>query len=73
MIAVAFVTMPYLVYIVVVAVVPDIDQLRQIQHRLALVSIAIVIAGAGIAIGANHQLFLTCQDFKVSGSDQPLD
>ena len=73
MIAVAFVTMPYLVYLVVVAVVPDIDQLRQVQHRLALVSIALVIAVAGIAIGANHQLFLTCQDFKVSGSDLPSD
>lgn len=73
MIAVAFVTLPYLVYIVVVAVVPDIDQLRQIQHRLALAGIALAIAVAGIAIGANHQLFLTCEDFKISGSDQPSD
>ncbi len=73
MLGVSFLTLPYLVYILVIAVVPDIDRLQKLQHRLALVLVTIVIAIAGIVIGAHHDLFLTCEDFKVSGSDLPID
>ena len=73
MVLVAFVTLPYLVYIVVVAVVPDIDQLKGLRHRLALAGIAGVIALSGIAIGDNHRLWLTCEDFRISGSAEPAD
>lgn len=65
------VSLPYLVYVLVLVIVPDIDRLRHRKLRAALVSIAAMIAACGFAIGHNHDLFLTCNDFKVAGDDIP--
>ena len=70
-IAVVLLTLPYLVYVLVMIAVPDIDQLRSPTLRAALFGFALTIAIAGFAIGKNHPLFLTCRDFKVAGSDVP--
>ena len=67
----AFLTLPYLLYVVIVAVVPDIDRLKHPKLRVALVGIVLVMAIAGFVIGKNHPLFLTCENFKVGGHDMP--
>lgn len=72
-IGVVALTLPYLLYVLVFITVPDVDRLKSPKLRRALCGIVIVIAMAGFAIGQNHRLFLTCQDFKVSGDDVPLD
>ena len=64
-------TLPYLVYVLVLVAVPDVDRLRNLKLRIALISIAAGIALAGFAIGRNHPVFLTCYDFKVAGDDVP--
>jgi hypothetical protein len=67
----AFLTLPYLLYVVIVAVVPDIDRLKHTKLRVALLGIILVTAIAGFVIGKNHPLFLTCENFKVGGHDIP--
>jgi len=67
----AFLTLPYLLYIIIVAVVPDIDRLTHTKLRVALLGIVLVMGMAGFAIGKNHPRFLTCENFKVGGHDIP--
>ena len=69
----AFLTLPYLLYVIIVAVVPDIDRLTHTKLRVALLGILLVTAIAGFVIGKNHSLFLTCEDFKVGGHDIPAN
>ncbi len=70
-VAILAMTLPYLVYVLVMVAVPDIESLTQPKLRVAVWAIAIAIALAGYAIGANHPRFLSCYDFKVSGSNVP--
>ena len=70
-IAILALTLPYLLYVLIMVAVPDIEKLRQPKLRIATWAIAIGVALAGYAIGANHPRFLTCYDFRVSGSDMP--
>jgi hypothetical protein len=67
----AFLTLPYLLYVIIVAVVPDIDRLTHTKLRVALLGILLVTAIAGFVIGKNHPRFLTCENFKVGGHDIP--
>jgi hypothetical protein len=72
-VASAFLTLPYLLYIIIVALVPDIDRLKNTKLRVALCGIVLVTAIAGFVIGKNHPLFLTCENFKVGGHDLPMN
>ncbi len=67
----AGITMPYIIYVLVLVVVPDVDRLQHRKLRIALVSIAAMIALSGYLIGSNHHVFLSCEDFKVAGDDIP--
>lgn len=67
----AALTMPYLIYVLVLVAVPDVDSLSHTRLKVGLIAIAALMAGAGFAIGRNHPLFLTCQDFKVAGDEIP--
>lgn len=69
----AFLTLPYLLYVIIAAVVPDIDRLKHTKLRVALLGIILVMAIAGFVIGKNHPLFLTCENFKVGGHDIPTN
>ena len=57
-VASAFLTLPYLLYVIIVAVVPDINRLKNTKLRVALCGIVLVTAIAGFVIGKNHPLFL---------------
>ena len=70
-IAILALTLPYLIYVLVLVAVPDIESLSQPRLRLAIWAIAVAVAAAGYGIGTNHPRFLTCYDFRVSGSDVP--
>ena len=47
----AFLTLPYLLYVIIVAVVPDIDRLTHTKLRVALLGIVLVMAGSLLIIG----------------------
>ena len=69
----AFLTLPYLLFVVVAVAVPNIDRLEQPRLRFALIGIILAMALASFAIGKNHPLFLTCENFKIGGHDIPED
>lgn len=64
-------TLPYLVYVLILVAIPDIESLKHPRLRSSVFVIALAIAVAGYAIGKNHPQFVTCYDFKVSGSNVP--
>ena len=70
-IAVIFLTLPYLVYVLVLVAVPDVEQLRTPKLRFALIALTLVTGLSGVAIGKNHRLFLTCNDFRIAGDEIP--
>jgi len=69
----AFLTLPYLLYVIILAIVPDIDRLTRPKLRVALLGILLVMGVAGFMIGKNHPRFLTCENFKVGGHDIPAN
>ena len=69
--AIIAVTLPYLLYVLILVAVPDIDRLTHPRLRIGVFAITGLIALAGYEIGAHHPRFLTCYDFKVSGSNVP--
>ena len=69
----AFLTLPYLLYVMIVAVVPDIERLTHTKLRVALLGIFLVMAMAGFVLGNNHSRFLTCENFKVGGYGIPAN
>jgi len=64
----AFLTLPYLLYVVIVAVVPDIDRLTHTKLRVALLGIVLVMGVAGFVIGTNHPRFLTLRTSRSEGA-----
>ncbi|MDA4847017.1 hypothetical protein [Hoeflea poritis] len=69
--AIIAVTLPYLLYVLILVAVPDIDRLTHPRLRIGVFAITGLIALAGYEIGVHHPRFLTCYDFKVSGSNVP--
>lgn len=67
----ALVTFPYLLYVIILALVPDIERLTHTKLRWALIGILAVMAVAGYGLGSHHDLFLTCENFKTGGHDIP--
>lgn len=65
------VTLPIILYVVLIVTIPDVANLRSRKMISGLVGIVFMIAIIGFAIGSNHQIFLTCGDFEVSGNDVP--
>ena len=67
----AFLTLPYLLYVIIVAVVPDIDRLTHRNLRIALPAIVLLMGVAGFVLGKHHTYFLTCENFKLGGHNVP--
>ena len=67
----AFLTLPYLLYVIIAAVVPDIDRLTHTKLRVALLGILLIMGVASFVLGKHHYHFLTCENFKVGGHDIP--
>ena len=67
----AFLTLPYLLYVMILAVVPDIDRLTHRNLRIPLPAIVLLLGLAGFVLGTHHTYFLTCENFKVGGHHVP--
>lgn len=64
-------TLPYLLFVLIMVAVPDVERLTQPRLRAAVVGIALAVVLAGYGIGRNHDRFITCYDFQVSGNFVP--
>ena len=70
-IAVVVIALPYMLYVVVLVVTPDLIDLKERRLVYALAGIVLSIGVVGYGVGARNELFLSCHDFQVSGNDLP--
>ncbi len=70
-IAIMGLTLPYLVFVLIMVAVPDVERLTTPTLRFAIIAIAGTVVLAGYAIGRNHNHFITCYDFEISGNFVP--
>jgi hypothetical protein len=61
---------PAMVVIVLVMVVPGAEAVRGRDTVVAVAAIALVVV-LSYTLGTQHRRLLTCEDFKISGNDQP--
>lgn len=64
--------LPFVAWVLVSAIKPDFLQLPR-ANRIAVVAAVLAFALAGFGVGARNDLFLTCEDFEISGNDLPAN
>jgi hypothetical protein len=66
------VTPPFIAWILVSAINPDFLELPR-PKRIAFFAALVVFALAGLGMGARNDVFLDCDDFRISGNDLPAN
>ncbi|MBA4492589.1 hypothetical protein [Paracoccus sp. S1E-3] len=69
----AFFSVPHIIRIVMPIAMPEVMAVRGRRQTLNLLVLTVAIAVASFAIGYRNDLFMTCEDFKVSGNDLPTN
>jgi hypothetical protein len=64
------VTLPFIAWVLVSAINPDFLELPR-PNRIAIITALVVFALVGFGMGRHNDLFLNCDDFKISGNDLP--
>ena len=64
---------PYTIYLIIRIANPDLPELRGARAKLSLAAIAVGFFLAGYGVGTRNDLFLTCEEFRVSGSKLPAN
>lgn len=68
---VAVVSVPTVLRMLIDMFVPGFRSYTDKRLLFGGLAVVVLIAASGYFIGANNDRFLTCDDFKVAGSDQP--
>lgn len=71
-VVVTVITLPFLGWILVTAISPGFLDLPRV-NKSAIVAVALLFFLGGWALGSRNDRFLTCENFKVSGADQPVN
>jgi hypothetical protein len=69
-IAVTVVCLPFIAWALISAINPEFIDLPRL-NRIAVAGAVIAFALIGYGLGARNDLFLSCDDFKISGNDLP--
>ena len=64
-------SLPYLLLVLIIVAIPDVEQLRQPKLKAAILGICLATVVAGYFIGTHHFHFITCHDFEISGNSVP--
>lgn len=62
---------PYVAYVIISVLYPEFTRIRERGPKLGIILIIVILTFAGYLIGSNHNHFLTCEDFEVSGQFVP--
>ena len=73
MFATAFFSVPHIIRIVLPIAMPEVVAVRGRRQTLNLLMLTLIISVASFAIGYRNDLFMTCEDFKVSSNDLPTN
>ncbi len=68
---VVVVSIPTVLRVLIEMFTPELARLANPRMLSFAVGIVVLVAVAGFAVGRNNDAFLTCDDFKIAGSDQP--
>lgn len=71
-IVVTVISLPFVASVLVSVINPDFVGLPT-RNRIAVLAGVLVFALAGYGLGARNDMFLNCDDFKVSGNDLPAN
>ncbi len=72
-IGVAAISLPYIVYFMVGAMVPGVEQLQSTPLKLKLIGLVSVVAMLAYLSGEYHPYVLSCDDFSIAGSSVPAN
>ena len=72
-IVITVLSLPYVARILISVTVSESLSIQSRKLQTAVIIISLVAGLTGFFVGANNYLFLTCQDFKVSGNDLPAN
>ena len=64
------VCLPFIAWFLISAINPDFIDLPR-TNRLAVIGAVVAFSLIGYGLGARNDLFLNCDDFKISGNDLP--
>ena len=70
---IAVVSIPTVLRVLVELFTPEVELIQNRRVLAFTIGIVALVAIAGFAIGRNNDAFLTCDDFKIAGSDQPTN
>ena len=62
---------PAMVALVLVMVVPGVESVRRGRDTAVAIGAIVLVVVLSFTLGTQHPRLLTCEDFKISGNDQP--
>ena len=64
---------PAMVALVLIMVVPDVESVRRPRDNAVAIGAITLVVVLSFTLGTQHPRLLTCEDFKISGNDQPAN
>lgn len=71
--AAVVVSFPYVLYVITSVIYPDFLKMQRAAPKIGIAVVMGTLVLAGFLVGANHNHFLTCEDFELSGQHVPAD
>jgi len=67
------VSVPLTLRLLVDVTMPELSRTRSRRVTVFVIALVFVVGIVGFVVGREHPRFMTCNDFKVAGSDEPED
>jgi hypothetical protein len=68
---VTLVGLPAMVALVLVMVVPDVESVTSRRDNVVAIGAVALVVALSYTLGTQHPHLLTCEDFKISGNNEP--
>jgi hypothetical protein len=63
--------LPFSIYLLLQLVNPEMLRIRNPQALMGLIAICVAFFAIGFGMGSNHERFVSCSEFEISGNDLP--
>ena len=72
-VATILIALPYIIYFIVMRIIPGMEAITEKKDKVKLAVIVAVVAGLGYITGEFHQYVISCNDFELAGIAIPGD